>query len=533
MAKIYMKLAALCLVICVAGAIAGCNFSGGKTGVLRYAIGGEPESIDPRKSTSIAAANIQAQLFEGLTALDANHTPVPAVAETWSVSADGLTYTFQLRRNARWSNGDLVTARDFEYAWKSALSPDLASSYAYQLFYLRNGEAYNQQKATADQVGVRALNDYTLEVLLERPTSYFLTLTSFHTFYPVHMKTVEANPRWAGNAADVVGNGPFKLVKWVHDSKMELVKNDQYWDKAKVKLDKIEVVLVDAAPTILTMFESGQLDMAENVPIAEIPRLLQENKLKVFPYLGTYYYAFNLQQAPFDNLNVRKALTLAVDRAAIVNKITRGGQKPAFAIVPQGLKDSQPAEDFRQIGGDYFSDNDIGMAQKLLAAAGYPGGAGLPPITLLYNTSESHKAIAEAIQEMWRKNLGIQVNLVNQEWKVFVDNLEKHNYQVARDGWVGDYPDPMTFLDLFESTSGNNVPGYSNGEYDRVIRMAKNTQNQSVRMQALHIAEKMLMEDAIIMPLYFYTNTVLIKPNVKGYGRSIMGTVSFKEAYVE
>jgi oligopeptide transport system substrate-binding protein len=489
--------------------------------------------MDPRKSTSVGAATIEAQIFEGLTTIDSNNNPVPAAAERWEVSSDGLRYVFYLRSNARWSNGDPVTAYDFEYAWKSALSPDLGSSYAYQLFYLKNGEKYNTKKASADEVGVKALSDSVLEVTLERPTPYFLSLMAFHTYYPVNKKIVEGNDRWAVDPKSLIGNGPFKIIAWVHDNKMQLVKNEFYWDVAKVRMDRMDIVLVESSSTNLSMFETGQLDMAENPPTAEIKRLKQEGKLKIFPYLGTYYYTFNVNRPPFDNVKVRKAFSLAIDRNTIIEQIVQGEQKPALALVPPGVPDAVRGEDFRLKGGDYFKNNDVETARKLLAEAGYPDGKGLPPVTLLYNTSESHKMIAEAVQEMWKKNLGVSVELGNQEWKVFLDNLDKRNYQLARDGWIGDYDDPMTFIELFESTNGNNVPGYKNPAYDKLVETARATTDPVKRMTALHQAEKLLMDDAVFIPVYFYTNTVMIKPNVKGYVRTILGTVYFKEAYIE
>jgi len=521
------------IVFCVS-LLGGCGWFGGKSGAkyLRYAVGAEPETIDPRKSTSLAASTVEAQLFEGLTAMDSDNKPISAMAERWVVSADGLKYVFYLRSNAKWSNGEPVTAQDFEYAWKSTLSPELASSYAYQLFYLKNGEAYNTKKAGADQVGVKAVGDYVLEVTLEKPTPYFLSLTAFHTYYPVNKKAV-TNEKWASDPKTIIGNGPFMMTNWVHDNKMEFVKNENYWDAAKVKMAKMDIILVDSNSTVLTMFENGQLDMAENAPTTEIPRLLKEGKLKIFPFLATYYYTFNVSQPPFDNPKVRKAFSLAIDRQSIINRILQAEQKPALALVPNGLPDISAGEDFRDKGGNYFQDNDIAAAQKLLTEAGYPGGKGLPPVTLLYNTSESHKMIAEAVQEMWKKNLGVTVQLSNQEWKVFLDNLDKRNYQVARDSWIGDYADAMTFIDLFESDGGNNTPGYKNSTYDALVKTAKSTPDQASRIAAMHQAEQILLDDAVIAPIYFYTNPVLIKASVKGYIRSILGTVYLKEAYIE
>ena len=526
----HKRFLALALIAAILTAIlAGCATAKPVGKHLRYSVGSEPETLDPRKSTGSPEAIIEAQLFEGLTTL----TPAPGVAERWEVAADGLTYTFYLRANARWSNGEAVTAHDFEYAWKTALSPALGSKYAYQLFYLKNGELYNKGQATADAVGVKALDDRTLRVVLEKPAPYFLTLTAFHTYYPVHKKTVEQNDKWAADPKTLIGNGPFRMTAWVHNSRVDFAKNEYYWDAGKVKMARMEFVLTDSATTELNMFENNQLDMGGNVPTSEIPRLLKEGKLKIYPLLATYYYCFNVTRPPFDNVKVRKAFTLAIDREAIVKNVTKAGQKPAQAWVPPGLADAAPGSDFRQMGGNYFKDNEIATARRLLAEAGYPDGKGLPPVTFVYNTSEGHKAIAEAIQEMWRKNLGVNVTLANQEWKVFLNTRAKGDYQVARHGWTGDYLDPMTFMDLFVSDAGTNDAQYKNPAFDDLVRRAKESNDQGVRMALMHQAEKQLMDDAVIVPIYYYTNAALVKPNVKGFVRSITGVYFFKEAYVE
>jgi len=529
------RLLVLALIIAlVATTAAGCITARKSVGKhLRYSVGTEPETLDPRKSTGKPEAICEAQIFEGLTTLAAGDVPTAAAAERWEISADGLTYTFHLRANARWSNGDPVTAHDFEYAWKSTLSPALGCKYAYQLYYLKNGESYNKGQTTADAVGVKALDGRTLQVVLEKPTPYFLALTAFNTYYPVHRATVAANENWATDPKTLIGNGPFRITNWGHNSKIEFAKNEFYWDAAKVKMAKMEFVLTDNATTELNLFENNQIDMGGNAPPGEIPRLLREGKLSLFPLLATYFYSFNVTRPPFADIRVRKAFSLAIDRDAIVRNVTRAGQQPALAWVPPGLADAAPGSDFRKIGGDFFRDNDVAEARRLLAEAGYPDGRGLPPITLIYNTNEGHKAIAEAIQEMWRKNLGVNVTLANQEWKVFINARTQGDYQVARHGWVGDYPDPMTFIDMFTAASGNNDPQYRNPVYEELVRQAKESNDQAVRMRLMHEAERMLMDEAVIAPIYFYTEGILIKPNVKGYVRSVTGQIYFKEAYLE
>lgn len=505
------------------------------TQVLRFNNGTEPQTIDPAKSSGIPEANIELACFEGLTRLDANNQPVPGVAKEWTVSPDGLTYTFKLRPEAKWSNGDPVTAHDFEWSWKRALAPETAAEYAYQLYYIKNGEKYNAGEIKdPNEVGVKALDDYTLEVKLEAPCGYFLSLCAFPTLLPVHRKTVEADPdKWATDPKTYIGNGPFKLAVWEHNSNMVFVPNEQYWDKGRVKLQKLVFTMIENGSTELVMYETGALDYADNPPLAELDRLRKEGQLRIEPLLGTYYYLFNVTRPPFDNPKVRKALTLAIDRKTLIEQVVKGGQLPALAFVPGGVPDAEPGSEFRKVGGDYFKDNDVETAKKLLAEAGYPDGKNFPKFTILHNTSESHKKIAEAIQEMWKKNLGIEnVTITNQEWGVYLDTRTKLQYDVARAGWLGDYIDPMTFIDMWVTGGGNNDTGWGNPQYDELVKKAKSTADQKVRMQAMHEAEKILMDEMPIAPIYFYTDLFLVKDYVKGVIRSTLGFHDFSEAWI-
>lgn len=526
----------LIIILSISTVFAGGCGSGKKTAGsshIRYALTAEPESIDPRMSTSLSAATVQAQLFEGLTTLDEKNRPIAAAAEKWEVSPDGRKYVFTLRTGLKWSNGEPVTAYDFEYAWKTGLNPELASPNAYMLYCIKNGEAYATKKTGVAEVGVKAKDDRTLEVELERPTAYFLSLTAFHAYYPVHKKTVAANSKWANQSQTLIGNGPFKLVTWVKSSRMELAQNEHYWDAAKVKSSKLELYLLDNSSTALSMFESGQLDMGDSIPPSEVPRLVKEGKVKIYPFLATFYVSFQAAKAPFNNSKVRRAFSLAIDRAAITDRLLRGGQLPAYAFVPPGIADAAPDEDFRGKGGTLLKDNELATARSLLAEAGFPEGKGFPPVTFLYNTSESNKVIAEALQEMWKKNLGVQVAVSNQEWKVYWDALDRHDFQMARESWSGDYPDPLTFLDLFVSGGSNNAPDYRNPVYDKLIAAAQNGLDSSRRMRDLHAAEKILMEDAVIAPVFFQTNPVMVRSQVKGILRSILGVPYLKEAYLD
>jgi oligopeptide transport system substrate-binding protein len=503
-----------------------------KNQVASYDLGAEPETLDPAMSTGIPEAIVELSCFEGLTRLDEKDTPRPAIAESWTISPDGTLYTFKLRKT-KWSDGTLLTAHDFEWAWKRALAPETASEYAIQLWYLKNGQAYNEGTIKdASLVGVKATDDYTLVVRLEHPTAYFLSLCAFPTLMPVNRKVVEANPTgWFQNPATYIGNGPFKVAKWEHNSVLELVKNPNYWDAANVKLEKVIMYLIDDRNTVLSMFETDQIDMAEDPPTTEMPRLEREGLLKFSPYIGTYYYMFNVNKPPVNDPRVRKALTMAIDRAAIIKYVTRAYQTPAFAYTPYGLPDAAPGSDFRKVGGNYFKE-DLEAAKKLLAEAGYPGGKGFPTLSILYNTHEGHRRIAEAIQEMWKKNLGINVVLTNQEWKVYLASRDAGDFQVARAGWIGDYLDAMTFMDMWITDGGNNDTGWGDKRYDDLIDRAKRTADPATRMKMLHEAEAILMDAMPIMPIYFYTNPYMCKDWLVGVGRSVLGFVDFSKAYV-
>ncbi|MFZ5627331.1 MAG: peptide ABC transporter substrate-binding protein [Bacillota bacterium] len=487
-----------------------------KEQVIKYNLGADPETLDPAKATGAPEMTVLNALFEGLTRYDKDGKIAPGMAEKWEISEDGTKYTFHLR-DAKWSNGDPVTAKDFEYAWLRALDPKTASDYAYQLYYLKNGEEYNSGKITDPaQVGVKAIDDKTLEVTLKAPAPQFLGLTAFSTLYPVNKKAVEANPEaWFKNPETLISNGPFKLKKWAAKQQIEVEKNPSYWDADTVKLSQVVFTLVESADTELTMFKTGQIDIGNNPPTQELDNLKKDGSLKIGPQLTTYFYRFNVTRKPLDNPKVRKALALAIDREAIVKNVTKAGQTPADAFVPFGFPDATPDKDFRKVGGSLIKTFDAEEARKLLAEAGYPDGKGFPEITILYNTNENHQKIALAIQEMWKKNLGINVKLVNQEWKVYLKSQSNLDYDISRAGWGADYLDPMTFMDMFVTNGGNNNTGWSNPKYDELIKKANLESDNAKRMEYMHEAEKILMDEMPIAPIYFYTHPYLMKDNLK------------------
>jgi oligopeptide transport system substrate-binding protein len=504
-----------------------------KTQVLTYNLTTEPKTLDPAGSTGLPELRVEHACFEGLTGFGVNDRPIPGAASKWKISPDGLTYTFYLRPNAKWSNGDPVTAHDFEYAWKRLLDPKTGSSYAGNLYYLKNGAEFNTGIITDPAaVGVKAKDKLTLVVTLKAPCSYFLTLTVHPSLAPLNRKVAEANPKWHSNPKTYVGNGPFKLVNWVHQEKLELVPNPYYWNKAKVKLAKLICYTIEEQSTGLTMFESGQLDLLDELPRQEIPRLESEGLIKLSPSITTYYYLINVKKAPFNDARVRKALALAVNRGQIVKYVTKGGEKAALGFVPYGVPDVSDSSEFRTAGGNYFKDGNLVKAKKLLAKAGYANPKKLPAIQILYNTSETNKQIAEVIQEMWGKGLGVNVTLTNQEWKVYLESRKHGDFQIARASWVGDYVDAMTFLDLWTSDNGNNYSGWSNTKYDKLIDRAKVTTNSKSRLKLLHAAEKLLMAEMPIIPIYYYTRPYLLSKWARGVRYSAVGLIDFSGAYI-
>src|SRR5659263_51975 len=544
-----------------------CTTSKGNVQEVTYNLGAEPPGIDPGVTIGVPESTVEMQVFDGLTRLDSKDVPQPAMAKSWTISKDGKTYIFTLR-DAYWTNGTPVTAYDFEYAWKRVLSPELAAQYATQLYYVRGGEAFNTSikvgskyyaqavdakgnpltKKVGDKdvpvpdmakeidpskdVGVKALDAKTLQVDLESPTAYFLALTAFNTLYPVCKAVVSTNDKWASDVKTYVTNGPFTLTQWSHNDKMVFVKNPTYWDKNNVKLTKVTFLMVEDSSTALSMYQSGQLDSAVTVPSSELPKLVASGDVKILPSLATYLYMFNTTKKPFNDARVRKALTLAINRGQITKSITKGGETPALGMVSNGIPDALPGSDFRTVGGSYFKDNDIATAKALLAQAGYPNGKGFPPFTLLFNTSDQHKSIAEAIQQMWKKNLGITCTLRSEEWGVYLADEASLNYDVVRRSPTADYMDPNTFLELFVTGNGRNMTGYSNKAYDALIAKEKATVDTKARMTVLHAAEKILMTDMPIAPVYFYTNPMLLSKHIKNFYESALGIVDWKNVYM-
>ncbi len=485
--------------------------------VLYWNVGSEPKTIDPGLNAASDGGDVINNMFEGLMR-EVNGKIEPAVAESYTVSDDKLVYTFTIREGIKWSDGQPLTANDFEYSWNRVLDPETASEYSW-IFDEANVDSF------------KALDERTFEVTLKAPAPYFLGLTAFYTFFPVRQDAVEAGAdgAWAVDPAKSIVNGPFMLEDYRNGDKLVLVKNPNYWRADDVKLEKIEGLMIVDEATALTGYESGQIHIIDEMPNAEIPRLLAEDPtFMIMPMDGVYYYALNTKVEPMDDPKVRRALTLAIDRTAIVETVTKGGQIPATNMVSQASRD-EAGEVFSMRAGDYgipVDGSGVEEAKQLLADAGYPNGEGFPSLEIMYNTSESHKAIAEAIQEMWKQNLNIDVTLTNQEWAVFQDTRKQGNFQIARSGWIGDYSDPMTYLGMFVTGSPMNYSRWENADYDALLEAAK-IQAPAERFASLEEALDLVMDGSAYMPIYYYTDPIMVSDKVSNWEKNTRNTWFF------
>jgi len=501
--------------------------------LVSFNLGHEPEIIDPALCTTIEEGDVILSCFEGLMMLDKDNRAIPGVAESFTRDSD-VKYTFKLR-SSKWCDGKPVTARDFEYGWKRALSPEIGGESAYQLYCIKNGEAYNKKMTEAESVGINVIDENTLEVTLESPVPYFLEMLALPVYMPVREDVIKSNPdKWYSIPSTFIGNGPFKLTSWRAKEAMELVKNTNYYDSKRVRLNRIIFSMIEDPNTDLAAWESGDIDCVEMPPFSELPRLKSQSCLRVSPYLGIYYYSFNNSNKPFNDKMVRKALTYAIDRMDIVQNITKDESFPANALVPYGILDADISRDFRDIGGDFIkSESMIEEAKSLLAKAGYPEGKDFPKVTLFYNDTYFHSNVAMAIQKMWKNNLNIDINLQSEGWKSLQRLKVDGNYQIARSGWIADCIDPVSFLDIFVTGGGNNESRYSNKLYDDLMGSVKMETDPQKRFKYLHDAESILMEDMPVLPIFYYSNCMLIKDNIKGINESPLGFTYFDRGYVD
>ncbi len=560
--KILATMAALLLPLVVAGC-GGDTQAGQDAAVrpLRVLNASEVQTLDPAKiswSVDIRAADL---LFDGLTQYDPKTLgPMPCIAERWDVTNGGRTYTFHLRRDARWTNGDPVTAHDFAWSWRRILEPETAADYVYLMYVIKNAQRYNEGRACSlespqrqkqrkadgtfveaipfEQVGIEVLDDYTLRVELVAALPYFLDLTSFITYKPVHRPTIEKftirdggrvldfDTDWYTQPANLVCNGPYVLDEWSQRQYMRFGKRTDYYDAERIPSERIEILPVSDPMTGFKMYEQGEADLMPFPPLRRVSealiRLASQGKrddVHVHMKFGTYFYRLNTRRKPFDDPRVRIAFARAIDRDLLTKNLCWLGEKPATSLVPPGIRDyKSPA----------LPGHDVAEARQLLAEAGYPDGRGLPVIEIMFNKEATHQAIAESVKDMWQRNLGATVELASVDRGTLRNRIQSLNYSVSRAGWYGDYNDPMTFLELFvtapDGGGGNNDTGFSDAEFDRLIRQAMVEDDAGKRDAMLHRAEQILIvEQMPIIPLYYYSEMFLFRPEVKGVWPNRMG----------
>lgn len=540
MKKGFVLILALIMVLSLA-ACGGGNTEPESTEALDLSVcfASEPMTIDPALNSAVDGAVMLHHVFEGLIKWaddgNGNATLVPGMAESWDVSEDGLVYTFHLREGALWSDGEPVTAADFEYAWARTVDPATAADYSYMLDCVLNANEIMAGEMDSSELAAVALDDSTFEVTLHTAIPYFTEIAAFPAAFPVRQDIIEEfGDQWTFDPASYIGNGPYMMSEWVHNSYIMMVQNPNYYGVEDLGPDSIKFALMDDDNAMLAAFNSGELDFNEGYPIDEVPALLESGQLIIGDYLGTYYVCYQTELEPFDDPRVREAFSLVIDRNYIVEQITRAGQVAAAGYVPSGINDADGAgSDFRENGGEYYSiakedyEANCEKARGLLADAGYAGGEGFPIVEYLYNTNDGHKVIGEALQNMWQTELGVTVTLTNQDWAVFLETRKNGDYSIARNGWIADYNDPISFIDMWVTGGGNNDAQYSNPDYDALVSTAKTSSDMAVRMQAMHDAEDILLGESVVAPIYFYTQPYMIADDLEGMYYSPLGYFFF------
>ena len=504
--------------------------------VLHIGNGTEPQDLDPHTVTGVPELKLNMALFEGLLARHPESLElIPAIAKSWHHNDSENSYTFHLRNNAKWSNGDPLTANDFVYSWRRLMHPLLGNEYATNNYAIVNAEAYHKNEIIDfEQVGIKALNDYTLEFVLREKNPMFLQAMADRSTFPVHQATIEAHgkmtdrgTRWT-RPENIVSNGPFKLLKWEPNNIITMVKNPNYWDRDKVLLNAMHFYPIENLSTEERMFRTGRLQLTTTgyIPTDKIKIYQEEypDKITITPIYATYFYLINTEKKPFDDVRIRKALALSIDRQSIVDNVIKGGQKPAYSLNPPDPNGYLPAS-----GVGY----DTEKAKQLLAEAGYPNGEGFPSFEILYNTVEHHRKIALTIQQMWKNTLGIDATLTNQEWKVYLNTRKEKQYSIARAGSVGSFNDPVDFLDTYTSESGMNDTGWSNSRFDQLINQASQIKNKEERFSLFQEAEKILTDEVPLIPIYYYTKIKLKSPKVMGWHENLLDHPYYKGVYIQ
>jgi len=508
---------------------------GVQQGILLLGNGAEPRTLDPHLATGTVENHVISALMEGLTNYHLTDETLaePGVAERWKRNEDATEWTFYLRSDARWSNGDPVTARDFVYGFERMLTPALGAEYAEMLHVVKGAAAFHAGEVDDfSAVGVEAIDDHTLRISLVGPNPQFPLMVNHYSWFPVHRPTIEAHGGLLARGGEwtqvdnFVGNGPFVLAEWKPNQFIRIEKSPTYWDREIVRLNGIVFYPAQDENTELRMFQSGRLHYTYSVPTNEIAHLQrrQSEHLHIDPFMGVYFYRVNVTRPPLDDVRVREALACAIDRRLLAERVTQGNEIAASSYVPDMFPDYESPVQL---------EYDPERARRLLAEAGYLNGKGIPPIEILFNTMDAHRKVAEAIGAMWRETLNIEVRLLNKEWRVYLDDQTNLNFMVSRSGWIADYPDPMSFLDLYTTDNGNNNTGWSNSDYDRAIDRARRALTAEERLQLLEEAEAILMADLPVIPIYWYTRKYLKDPRLKNWFPKPLDNRPYKYIYLE
>ena len=533
MKNLYLALAVVIFMSACSSSISPVDDGLGKQ-IFHFGNGSEPQGIDPHIVTGVPEHHLLISLCEGLTASNPKGGQnLPGAAESWDISEDGTVYTFYLQKNGKWSNGDALTAHDFAWSWQRLLTPSLGSQYPDMLYYVKGAsDFHNGITDNFNDVGVEVVDDYTFRVHLNNSTPFFLGLLNHYSTWPVHKESVlkhgtidDRNGQWT-RPGNFVCNGPFNLKSWELNSRIVVEKNPLYWDSNVVQLNEIHYYPVQNVMTEDRMFRAGQLHLTSTLPSQKCPVYIEENNpdLRVDPYMGTYFYRLNTKNPVLTDVRVRKALAFAIDRKKLVEKVTKCGQIPAYSFTPPGSAGYEP---------DTVIPFNPELAKQLLVEAGYGPGNEFPKLEILFNTNEDHRKLALAIQQMWQQNLGVDIVLVNQDWKVYLAREMIGDFQVSRAGWIGDYEDPNTFLDTLRPNRGNNKTGWENQDYDLLIEQANSENNQDVRYELLRQAENILIDEMPIIPLYTYVKSYQLSSDVKGYYPNYLDHHHPKYIYLE
>jgi oligopeptide transport system substrate-binding protein len=508
-----------------------------------FALQNVPDGLDPGITNNSFAAPFLFNLFEGLITYDKDNNIIPALAESWTISDDGTVYTFQLRQGLKWSDGSPLTAQDFVYSYFRILDPKLAAQYSVMFTdFIKGAEEYFNSSASGgasaasrDQVGISAPDDNTLILTLKGPTPFFLGILGMWTFSPVKQAVVDQDPdRWTLAANTFVSNGPFKVSEIRLGESVTAVKNEYYWDAANVRLEEIVFRYILEPATALTALEAGEIDGLRFPPASETARLKsQSDAFQSVPSFATTYYLINRNVKPFDDIRVRKALSMAIDREDIISNVMQSSDTPAFGLVSPGYVVN--GRDFKDGRPNYglSATADVEGARRLLAEAGYPDGQGFPTIQLSYYTDRAVRSVVEALQQMWNKNLNINVEISTQEWAVYYEAVQSMDYQIGAMGWGGDYLHPMTFLTTMTSNNPTNFTSYSNPRYDALVAEAQTEIDPVKAVAIMQEAEDMAMEDVGILPLYHRSIVFMMAPHVKDYYMTPLANLYFRSAYVE